>query len=126
MKCALDVLVRLVLIASFSAATAAQPFNPSPHAIDVPGWFKASFLDIREDIAEAAKDRKRMMIYFGQDGCPYCRELMRVNFSQKDIVEKTRKHFDAVAVNIWGDREVTWLDRKRYSEKSFAALLKIQ
>jgi thioredoxin-related protein len=123
---ALDVLVTIILIASFSAATAAQPFNPSPQAIDVPGWFKSSFLDFREDIAEAAKDRKRMMVYFGQDGCPYCRELMRVNFSQKDIVEKTRKNFDAVAVNIWGDREVTWLDRKQYSEKSFAALLKIQ
>jgi thioredoxin-related protein len=124
-KYASSVLVTLVLIAS-SAASAAQPFNPSPHAIDIPAWFKSSFLDFREDIAEAAKDRKRMMVYFGQDGCPYCRELMRVNFSQKDIVEKTRKHFDAVAVNIWGDREVTWLDRKRYSEKSFAALLKIQ
>lgn len=57
---------------------------------------------------------------------PYCRELMRVNFSQKDIVDKTRKHFDAVAVNIWGDLDVTWRDRKRYSEKSFAAMLKIQ
>jgi thioredoxin-related protein len=124
-KCALSVLLSLVLIAPF-AVTAAQPSDPSPHAIDIPGWFKSSFLDFREDIAEAAKDRKRMMLYFGQDGCPYCRELMRVNFSQKDIVEKTRKHFDAVAINIWGDREVAWLDRKHYSEKSFAALLKIQ
>ena len=121
----LRVLATLVFVASF-AATAAQPSDPSPHAIDIPGWFKSSFLDFREDIAEAAKDRKRMMVYFGQDGCPYCRELMRVNFSQKDIVDKTRRHFDAVAINIWGDREVTWLDRKRYSEKSFAALLKIQ
>jgi len=124
-KYALSVLLGVVLIIS-SAASAAQSFNPSPHAIDIPGWFKSSFLDIREDIAEAAKDGKRMMIYFGQDGCPYCRELMRVNFSQKDIVDKTRRNFHAVALNIWGDREVTWLDRKQYSEKSFAALLKIQ
>ncbi|HUP94940.1 MAG TPA: thioredoxin fold domain-containing protein [Burkholderiales bacterium] len=124
-KYALSVLLTLVLIGS-SVAIAAQPSDPSPHAIDIPGWFKSSFLDFRDDIAEAAKERKRMMIYFGQDGCPYCRELMRVNFSQKDIVEKTRRNLDAVAVNIWGDREVTWLDRKRYSEKSFAALLKIQ
>jgi thioredoxin-related protein len=108
------------------SARAAEVFNPSPHAIDVPGWFKTSFLDFREDVAEAARAGKRLMIYFGQDGCPYCRELMRVNFSQKDIVEKTRTHFDAVALNIWGDREVAWLDRKRYSEKAFAALLKVQ
>lgn len=116
----------LILVAWLSGATASQPIAPSPHAIDLPGWFKPSFLDFREDVAEAAKNRKRMMVYFGQDGCPYCRELMRVNFSQKDIVDKTRRHFDAVAVNIWGDLDVTWLDRKRYSEKSFAAMLKIQ
>lgn len=126
MKYALDVLVTLLLIAFMSAASAAQPFNPGAHAIDIPEWFKPSFLDFREDIAEATKNRKRMMVYFGQDGCPYCRELMRVNFSQKDIVDKTRRHFDVVAVNIWGDLDVTWLDRKRYSEKSFAALFKVQ
>jgi thioredoxin-related protein len=51
---------------------------------------------------------------------------MRVNFSQKDIVEKTRRHFTAVAINIWGDREVTWIDGKARSEKAFAAVLKVQ
>ena len=127
MKNASSVFLGLVLVAVASfAVAAAQPSDPGSHAIDIPRWFKSSFLDFREDIAEAAKDRKRMMVYFGQDGCPYCRELMRVNFSQKDIVDKARTHFDVVAVNIWGDREVTWLDRKHYSEKSFAALLKIQ
>ena len=50
------ILVGVILIESFSVATAAQPFNPSPHAIDIPAWFKSSFLDFREDIAEAAKD----------------------------------------------------------------------
>jgi thioredoxin-related protein len=107
-------------------APAAVPIEPSPHAIEIPAWFKTSFLDIREDIAEAAASGKRLMVYFGQDGCPYCRELMRVNFSQRDIVEKTRAHFDAVAINIWGDREVTGLDGTRRSEKAFAAALKVQ
>lgn len=126
MTYALNMIIALLLYAVVPAASAAQPFNPSPHAIDIPAWFKPSFLDIRDDIADATKNRKRLMIYFGQDGCPYCRELMRVNFSQKDIVEKTRKHFDAVTVNIWGDLEVTGLDRRRYSEKTYAAMLKIQ
>jgi thioredoxin-related protein len=108
---------------------AAQPIaelNPSPHAIDIPSWFSETFLDLREDIRDAAKANKRLMVYFGQDGCPYCRELMRVNFSQKNIVDATRRHFIAVALNIWGDREVTWLDGKPRSEKDFAAFLKVQ
>lgn len=125
----LAAIAALLMQAAPVALPAAQPaaeFNPSPHAIDIPSWFGQSFLDFREDIRAAAKANKRLMVYFGQDGCPYCRELMRVNFSQKDIVDTTRWHFDALALNIWGDREVTWLDGKTRSEKEFAAFMKVQ
>ncbi len=116
----------ILLLVTSLPAVAAETFNPSPNAIDIPPWFQETFLDFREDVREAAKQGKRLMIYFGQDGCPYCRELMRVNFSQKDIVDKTRASFVAVAVNMWGDREVTWTDGKRLSEKTLAARLGIQ
>lgn len=114
------------LTAPVPAANSATGFNPSPHAIDVPPWFSETFLDFREDIREAARSSRRLMVYFGQDGCPYCRELMRVNFSQKSIADATRRHFTPVALNIWGDREVTWIDGKVRSEKEFAAFLKVQ
>jgi thioredoxin-related protein len=116
----------LLALGSWSAGAASQDLDPSPHAIEIPRWFKETFLDFREDIGEAAAQGKRLMVYFGQDGCPYCQRLMRVNFSHKDIVEQTRRHFNAVAINIWGDREVTWLDGKAQSEKAFAAALKVQ
>ena len=45
-----------------------------------PAWFAPSFLDIREDLAEAAKEGRRLMVYFHQDGCPYCKRLVEVNF----------------------------------------------
>jgi thioredoxin-related protein len=51
---------------------------------------------------------------------------MANSFSQKPIVEKTRKHFVAIALNLWGDREVTWIDGWRMSEKDFARLMKVQ
>src|ERR1051326_7981935 len=41
----------------------------APQEIVVPAWFKNSFLDLRDDIKEAAAARKRVMIYFGQNGC---------------------------------------------------------
>lgn len=116
----------LVIALPHPAAQAAAGLNPSPHAIDIPSWFSETFLDFREDIRDAAKANKRLMVYFGQDGCPYCRELMRVNFSQKNIADTTRRNFNAIALNIWGDREVTWLDGKLRSEKEFAAFLKVQ
>jgi thioredoxin-related protein len=111
---------------AYPAPPESRSFNPSPHAIDIPPWFRETFLDLREDIREAAKENKRLMVYFGQDGCPYCRELMRVNFSDKRIADKTRRQFNAVAINIWGDRDVTSIDGKVHSEKAFAAQLKVQ
>jgi len=118
----------LLCLAAFAAgaqsARSAQPAPPQP--IDIPAWFNDSFLDFRDDLREAAGKGKRLMLYFGQDGCPYCTELMQNNFSRKDITDKTRRHFEAIALNIYGDRELIWTDGKLRSEKAFAAELKVQ
>ncbi len=90
-----------------------------------PSWFKESFLDIREDLAEAAAANKRLLLFFYQDGCPYCARLLDENFSQQAIVAKTRKHFDVIAINMWGDREVTGLNGRETTEKQFAVDNKI-
>jgi thioredoxin-related protein len=116
----------LVAAGLLGLALPAWAQQPSPHAIDIPRWFSETFLDIKDDAADAAREGKRLMLYFGQDGCPYCSELMKTNFTQRSIVDKTRKHFVAIAFNIWGDREVTWLDGKRMSEKELARHLKVQ
>ena len=119
-------LIKGLLLVMLSAQPMAVVAATPPHAIDIPPWFRETFLDFREDVREAAQDGKRLLVYFGQDGCPYCRELMRVNFSQKELADKTRRHFNAVAINIWGDREVTWMDGKVMTEKAFAGFLKVQ
>jgi thioredoxin-related protein len=112
------------LAVAMSAGTRAQ--DASPYAIDIPRWFTQSFLDFREDVADAARNGRRLLVYFGQDGCPYCTQLMVTNFSQRAIVDKTRKHFVAIALNIWGDRDVTWLDGRVMREKDLATLLNVQ
>ena len=98
-----------VAVLGFAVAGAAAAQDVAPHAIDIPPWFVETFLDLREDVGDAAREGKRLMVYFGQDGCPYCTLLMKTNFSQRRIVDKTRKHFIAVALNIWGDRETKWI-----------------
>jgi thioredoxin-related protein len=114
-------LLALCLLPARSAAQVA-----SPHAIDIPKWFSDSFLDMREDVLEAAKEGRRLMLYFGQDGCPYCKALMKVNFGDPQIAAFTRRHFVAVALNIWGDREVEWLDGRKMPEKELARVLRVQ
>ena len=106
----------LFTLLSSSAAFAQEP----------PGWFSESLLDLREDVAEARAQSKRVMLYFGQDGCPYCKRLMDVNFRQASIAGKAQRDLVALALNIWGDREVTWTDGTVTTEKRLAAQLKVQ
>lgn len=95
-------------------------------ATEYPAWFKVSFLDLREDVSEAAKSGKRVMLMFTQDNCPYCNQLVEHNLSQRSIEDTLRKKFDVIALNMWGDREITGLDGKVYTEKSYSAALKVQ
>jgi len=119
----LGLVLRLGLI-TCALATHAQA--PNPQAMDIPAWFTDSLLEFPEDVREASRDGKRLLVYFGQDGCPYCKQLTQTNFTQRAIVEKTRKHFVAVALNVWGDRETQWIDGRRMSEKQLARALGIQ
>lgn len=116
----------LTALALMGSLCSAQAQVPSPHAIDIPRWFTETFLDFKEDVAEAARDNKRVLVYFGQDGCPYCKALMKANFGPGPIADKTQRHFVAIALNIWGDREVTWFDGRRTTEKALARTLGVQ
>jgi thioredoxin-related protein len=97
----------------------------NPGYAEKPGWFANSFLDIREDLGEAAGAGKRVMLYFYQDGCPYCQKLLDTNFSIKETEAKTRKHYDVVAINMWGDREVVNFNGAETTEKGFAKSLRV-
>ena len=90
-----------------------------------PDWFKESFLDLEEDIADSTEAGKRLVVYFWQPNCPYCSQLWSDNFAQKELVDSFRKNFEIVAINIWGDKEVVMIGGKNYTEKSFADALSI-
>ncbi|MBD3620012.1 MAG: thioredoxin fold domain-containing protein [Chromatiales bacterium] len=97
----------------------------NPGYEEKPAWFTESFLDLREDVAEAAAEDRRLLLYFYQDGCPYCAKLLQDNFGQKAIADKTQKYFNTIAINMWGDREVTDLDGRQTTEKQFAVDQKV-
>ena len=97
----------------------------NPGYAEKPDWFANSFLDMREDVAEAAASGKRVLLYFYQDGCPYCKKLLDTNFSLADTVRRTRENFEVIAINMWGDREVIGLDGEEASEKTFAQSLRV-
>ena len=97
----------------------------NPGSIEYPVWFKNSFLDLRDDVAEAAENNKRVLLFFYQDGCPYCKKLLEVNLAQKAIADKMQKHIDAITINMWGDREITDINGEVMKEKDFAVKNKV-
>lgn len=99
-------------------------FDDTPREIGLhtPDWFKLSFLDLREDLEEAVADGKMgLAVYFGMDDCPYCEALFEKNFGQEDIREYLSSHFDVVAIDALGTREVTDLNGDTWIERRYAA-----
>ena len=89
-------------ISAQAADTAPSAQTPAPGVVnpgahEQPDWFKQSFLDLREDVGEARAADKRLMVYFYQDGCPYCARLLCDNIGQRRIGEATQRYFDVVA-----------------------------
>lgn len=96
------------------------------HANEIPDWFAESFLDVREDVADAAKDGKRLVLYFWLEGCPYCQRMETVTFRDPAIAARMQRELVPVAINVRGDREVTWTDGTKMSEKELTRHLKIR
>ncbi len=93
---------------------------------EYPAWFKDSFLDLKADIAEAKQAGKRVVVLFTQENCPYCNLLVERNLAQRDTEAMLKSRFEVVALNLWGDREVTGLDGQADTEKAFGAANKVQ
>ena len=100
--------------------------SANEEGMHVQPWFLNSFLDLKEDMQEAAAEGKQLVILWEQRGCPYCREMHKVNFRDPEIVEYIREHFVILQLNLWGDREVTDVDGEVLSEKKLARKWRVQ
>ena len=96
----------------------------NPGHVPHPEWFKQSFLDLNEDIEEAAAEGRHLALYFYQDGCPYCKLFVENGLGQHDIAEYAQEHFDFIGINLFGSLEVTDVDGQALPEGEFA--MKIQ
>lgn len=107
-------------------ALACAAFAAHAQTQEVPDWFTESFLEFPQDVKEAAAEGRRLMLYFWQDGCPACRRMKETTLAERAIVEETRRHFVAVALNVFGEREVQWTDGRTMREKELARALGIR
>lgn len=83
-------------------------------------WFLQSFLDLKEDLAEAAQEGKRFAVIWEQKGCPYCRETHVVNFAVPEIQKFVKENFVVLQLNLRGSRKVTDFDGETLTERDLA------
>lgn len=113
----------LRILAIFSALVFAIPavaVELGDDGLHKPAWLRETFKDLREDLAEANAEGKRLMVIFEQRGCIYCTEMHEKIFTDPAIEALIRDHYFVVQMNLFGDVEVTDFDGATLSEKDMA------
>ncbi|WP_146585644.1 thioredoxin family protein [Puniceibacterium confluentis] len=83
-------------------------------------WMRDTFKDLREDLAEANAEGKRLVLFFEQRGCVYCTKMHEEVFPRPEIGGYIDENYFVVQLNLHGDTEVTDLDGEVLSEKAAA------
>ena len=115
-----------LVIATSSLFAEADPLSrfidkPLEEPVSQPDWFKISFLDLYDDIEEsAASGKKGIIIYFGQEYCPYCKAHLEINWGNPEIIKFTRDNFDVIAIDVKGSRNITDIDGTVYEENAYS------
>ena len=92
----------------------------------VPDWFKESFLEIQDDVDEATEANKHVLLFFQLNGCPYCDRMLREAFESDPLMSYIQAHFDVIAINVRGDREIAFNEEVSVTEKELSETLKVR
>ncbi len=80
-------------------------------------WFRDTFKDLREDLAEANAEGKRLVLMIEQRGCIYCAKMHEEVFPDPTLKALIEESFFVVPLNLHGDTEVTDFDGEVLREK---------
>jgi thioredoxin-related protein len=90
-------------------------------------FFTPTFGDLREDLDDARSTGKLgLLLFFEQEGCAFCKRMMKTVLNQPDVQDWYRERFIAIAVDINGDVELTDVDGVTLPSKVFAAHRKVK
>jgi thioredoxin-related protein len=83
-------------------------------------WFVETFLNLPEDLQEAAAAGQRLAVVFEQRGCPYCLDMHTDHLAQPEIESFIRRRFRMVQLDLHGARPVTDFDGEVLEERALA------
>jgi thioredoxin-related protein len=114
-----------LLVALCCGSVALAKDLPEPEMTDdglytQPWFLNNSFLDLKEDHAEALQQGKTLVILWELRGCPYCKVLHTTNLVRPEILKLARDKFVVLQLNYLGGRPVIDFDGEEISEKKLA------
>ncbi len=83
-------------------------------------WMRDTFKDLREDLAEANAEGKRLVLFFEQRGCIYCTKMHKEVFSRENVSDYIGENYFVVQLNLHGNIEVTDFDGDVLDERDMA------
>ena len=84
-------------------------------------FFAQTFGDLPEELAAArAAGKLGLLLFFEQEGCPYCERMMQTILNQAAVQDWYRERFVSIAVDISGDVELVDVDGITLPSKVFA------
>ncbi|MBF0448014.1 MAG: thioredoxin fold domain-containing protein [Magnetococcales bacterium] len=83
-------------------------------------FFEDSFLNFKEDAESAADQGKILMVFYEQEGCPYCTELHQKTLKDPAVLDYMEQHFYPILVDIFGAREAMGFDGAPTREKALS------
>lgn len=81
---------------------------------------RETFKDLREDLAEANAEGRRLLLLIEQRGCIYCTRMHETVFPRPEIARLIEDHYFVVQMNLFGATEVTDFDGETLPEKDMA------
>ena len=89
-------------------------------------FFTQTFGDLPEELDEVKKSGKAgLLLFYEQEGCPYCQRMMQTVFNQRRVQDWYAEHFLSITVDIRGDVELRDIDGITLPSKVFAQHRKV-
>ena len=113
-------MLKVVALLGLLLASPAYAVTMGDDGLHKTDWMRDTFKDLREDLAEANAEGKRLLVMFEQRGCIYCTKMHEEVFPIPEIDAYIRDNYFVVQLNLFGDVEVTDFDGEMLSEKDMA------
>ena len=90
----------LILAAALAFAVPASAATVGDDGLHKSDWMRDTFKDLREDLAEANAEGKRLAVIVEQRGCIYCKKMHEEVFPIPEIDAYIRDNFFFIQI-IW-------------------------